>query len=258
MPAGSVNPICTFTNRFTPAGRITLHKITLGGTATTRFQVRPEFGTTRPEREQLATTTTPGEPVEATGDDLAEIPIGQYSIQETIGGTNRWTVAGVQCDGVPVPSIGGRIVIELTDADPEVDCTYINRRVQDVTPPDPEPPPPGPPAPPADTGPQGGIAGAEVASARANLLVTKRVRPRLVRLGGVLRYRIVIVNRGPDPAEAVTVFERSTPVQRRLPIRTSAGSCRRSPPRYCNVGTLQPGARAVVRVRVRTPTWGAS
>lgn len=77
--------MCTFTNRFTPAGRITLHKITLGGTASTRFQVRPEFGETRPEREQLATTTMPGEPVEATGDDLAEIPIGQYSIQETIG-----------------------------------------------------------------------------------------------------------------------------------------------------------------------------
>jgi uncharacterized repeat protein (TIGR01451 family) len=251
-PPAGINPICTFTNRFTPAGRITLRKITLGATASTRFQVRPEFGETRPEREQIATTTQPGEPALATGDKLEEIPIGRYSIQETIGGLNRWEVAGVQCDGVPVPAIAGRIIIELTDANPAKDCTFINRRVSDVVPPDPEPPLPGPTGPPAETGPQGGIAGAEVASARANLVVTKRVRPGRVRLGGVLRYRIVVVNQGPDPAEDVTVFERIASVQRRLPVRTSSGTCRKVPPRSCSLGTLNPGERVVVRVDVRT------
>jgi hypothetical protein len=252
VPPDGVNPICTFTNRFTPAGQITLRKITLGGTASTRFQVRPEFGETRPEREQLAVTTEPGVPADATGDNLSELPIGEYSIQETIGGTSRWEVAAVLCDGVPVPATSGRIIIELTDGDPVRNCVFINQRVPDVVPPDPEPPAPPPPDPPAEVGPQGGIAGAEVASAASNLLITKRVRPRRVRLGGVLRYTITVVNRGPDPAEAVTIAERHTPVQRRLQIRTNDGTCRASPPRYCKLGTLQPGQRAVVRVNVRT------
>jgi hypothetical protein len=255
-PPSGVTPICTFYNRFVPSGAIRLHKITLDGTATTRFQVRPEFGRTRPEREQIATTTTPGEIADAAGDDLDQLPIGEYSIQETIGGTDRWELAGVQCDGVPVPATAGRIVIELTDGNPVRDCTFINRRIPDVVPPDPEPPAPVPPPPPVEVPPQGGIAGAEVASARANLLITKRVRPRRVRLGGMLRYRIVVRNQGPDPAEGVTVYERRTPVRRALPVRSNKGSCRSRPPRYCNLGTLDPGERAVIRVAVRAERVG--
>ena len=53
----SSGTVCTFYNRFTPAGRITLRKITLGGTGTTRFQVRPGVRRARPEHEQVATTT---------------------------------------------------------------------------------------------------------------------------------------------------------------------------------------------------------
>ena len=51
--------------------------------------------TNRPEREQLATTTEAGVPVEAEGDDLSELPIGRYSIEETTSGPDRWDVAGV-------------------------------------------------------------------------------------------------------------------------------------------------------------------
>jgi Domain of unknown function DUF11 len=245
--------VCTFYNRFTPAGRITLRKITLGGTGSTRFQVRPERGETRPEREQLATTTAPGEPVEATGDDLSKLPVNRYSIQETIGGEDRWEVAGVECDGAPVPSTEGRIIVELTDADPAKDCTFVNRRQSDVDPPDPEPPaPPAPaPPPPVETGPQGGIAGAEAASARANLVVTKRALPRRVRLGGVVRAAVTVVNRGPDPAENVTVYEQESRIHRPLSLRTRDGVCRGREPRYCRLGTLQPGERAIVRVTTR-------
>ena len=132
--------VCTFYNRFTPAGRITLRKITLGGTATTRFQVRPLFGESRPEREQIATTTEEGVPVEATGDSLEKLPIGTYSILETIGGPNRWETASVVCDGIPVPSVKGQFELELTNANPERDCTVTNRRT-DIVPPEPPVPP---------------------------------------------------------------------------------------------------------------------
>ena len=132
--------VCTFYNRFTPAGHITLRKITLGGTGTTRFQVRPLFGESRPEREQIATTTEAGVAVKATGDSLDEIPIGTYSILETIGGPNRWETASVVCDGIPVPSVKGQFELELTNANPERDCTVTNRRT-DIIPPEPPVPP---------------------------------------------------------------------------------------------------------------------
>ena len=99
--------VCTFHNRFTPAGKITLRKVTLGGTATTRYQVRPLFGEPRPEREQLATTTEAGVPVTATGDDLDQLPIGAYSIQETIGGpTTGRPPRSSATDGLTRPSRG--------------------------------------------------------------------------------------------------------------------------------------------------------
>ena len=121
--------ICTFTNQFTPAGKITLNKTTLGGTGTTRFQVRPQFGENRPEREQLATTTEPGVPARATGDKLSELPIGRYTIQETTSGPNRWEVGGVSCNGSGGLRDHRPDRDQLTAEEPEVECEFINQRV---------------------------------------------------------------------------------------------------------------------------------
>ncbi len=251
--------VCTFYNRFTPAGHITLRKVTLGGTGTTRFQVRPLFGETRPEREQIATTTAEGVAVTATGDDLDELPIGRYSIQETIGGPNRWEtrVGGLQRPPVPVREghvrdrADGRRALRC-------DCTVANRRT-DVIPPEPPPPPepPGPPQPPAPVGPEGGVAGEGAQSPVAELRVTKRVAPGRVRIGGTVRYLITVTNRGPDPAEQVTLSEPGvSPRSGALPLRPSTGTCRNRPPRFCRFGTLQPGQRVTLRVRVTTARIG--
>ena len=247
--------VCTFTNQFTPAGRITLNKTTLGGTGTTRFQVRPVFGESRPEREQLATTTEPGVPTRATGDKLSELPIGRYTIQETTAGPDRWEVGGVSCDGVAVSAITGLIEIELTAEDPEVECEFINQRVPDVPVPTPEPQPPVPPGPP-EIVPQTTGGGRE-AYGLANLIITKRASPRRVRLGGLIRFTIEVVNRGPDPADNVTILDEGSARPRgRLPLRPEGGTCRRRPPRYCRFGTLAPGERARLRVTIRTQRTG--
>jgi len=247
---------CSFTNRFTPAGAITLRKITLGDTATTRFQVRAGFGSPRPEYEQTATTTAAGDTVTATGDDLVRLPIGTYAIQETIGGDSRWEVAAVACDGRPIPSFGGRIEITLTDADPQRDCTFANRRIEPLTPVVPEPPA-GPTGPPVEVGPEGGIAGQDIAAPVADLAVTKRVRPARVRLGGRLRYLVTVVNRGPDAADDVTLNELGDSARAgALPLRTDDGSCRVRPPRFCRFGTLEPGERATLRVTLRARRTG--
>ena len=242
---------CTFFNRFTPAGKIILRKTTLGGTASTRFQVRPETGDPRPERQQVAVTTEPGEPVLAEGQPLGQLPIGDYSIQETIGGPDRWEVARVTCDGAVVPSVAGRIVISLTDGDPVRDCTFVNRRLGDDPPPDP-PPTPQPPPEPVPPPDEGDVAGETVASPVAELRVTKRVVPRRTRVGGLLRYVVTVVNRGPDPAEAVTIGERyPARAKRAVRLQASKGTCRNRPPRYCRFGTLAPGERVTVRAAIR-------
>ena len=250
--------VCAFNNRFTPAGRITLRKITLGGTGTTRFQVRPEFGDVRPEREQVATTTEEGVAVTATGEDLDELPVGRYSIIETIGGPNRWETAYVACNDRPIPSVTGQFTIALTNAEPALDCTVANKRI-DVIPPEPptRPEPPTPPGPPVEVGPEGGVAGEGAQAPVAELRVTKRVLPRRVRIGGVVRYLITVTNRGPDPAEEVTLSEPGvTPRGGYLELRPSKGTCRRRPPRHCDFGTLRPGERVTLRVRVKTARTG--
>jgi hypothetical protein len=161
------------------------------------------------------------------------------------------------CDGRPVPAVGGRIVIELTDANPAKDCTFANRVIPPVTPPEPPPPPPEPPGPPVEVPPAGGIAGEDVASPVADLVVRKRVRPRRVLVGGVIRYLITVANRGPDPARAVTLSEPGiSPRGGALALRTDDVTCRNRPPRFCRFGTLAPGERATLRVDVRTARTG--
>ena len=197
-------------------------------------------------------------PVEATGDSLDELPIGTYSILETIGGPNRWETASVVCDGIPVPSVKGQFELELTNANPERDCTVTNRRTDIIPPEPPVPPePPTPTQPPVPVGPEGGVAGEGAQSPVAELRVRKRVAPRRVRIGGTVRYLITVTNRGPDPAEQVTLSEPGTsPRSGALPLRPSTGTCRNRPPRFCRFGTLQPGERVTLRVRVKTARTG--
>ena len=212
---------CTFVNQFTPKGRLTIDKITLGGTGATRFQIAPDAD---PQivREQVATTRRVGVPARATGDSTTNIPLGVYSIQESTasaeGARGSWRVGSVICNGVPVPSIAGRVLVVLTETEPALRCVFTNELRDDtVDPPAPEPPV-GPFAPPGPVpgAPTGGVAGALIAP---DVTITKRARPRRVLLGERVRYRIVVYNRGDGVAHGVTVAEPATPTTRDLRLR---------------------------------------
>ena len=254
---GGTGDGCTFVNRFTPGGRITIDKVTLGGTATARFQIDPQFDPDT-EYEQTATTTRPGEAVRAEGESTAHIPIGDYEIRETIAGSEGsrgdWRVNAVVCNGVPVPSIESHIRITLTADQPDQHCEFVNELLRNDPPEPPEPPaPPSEPVPPpapVPGAPEGGVAGASVRP--AELAITKRARPRQVPLGGLVRYRVVVRNRGPATARQVTIGEGVVATRRDLRLRASRGSCREQLPRYCVIGRLAAGERAVIRVTVRT------
>ena len=257
IPAGT-GQICTFTNRFTHAGAIRIFKRTLNAPATTRFQIRPNDDP-EVEYEQLAETTADGPPVLAEGDRTTEIPLGTYAIQETTssvdGRDGLWRVASIVCDQVPVWSEQGRVVIRLTPENPTIRCTFTNELVQPPDPPEPpDPPPPDPPVPPGPVPDpsEGGVAGETAESDPAELRVTKVVSPRRIALGQIATYRVVVRNRGPAAARAVTIVEQTRAAAGViLSARTSQGRCFAQVPRHCSIGRLAAGERAVITVRAR-------
>ena len=126
--------VCTFVNRFIPDGRITIRKVTQGGTATATFYVEPQPQTEPPRRfVQQATTTAPDTPatagpVEPT-DSTRRIPLGTYTIQELapFADNGTWDLTAVVCDGVqPEPAAAGAIQVQLTENHPAVDCTFTD------------------------------------------------------------------------------------------------------------------------------------
>ncbi len=122
--------VCTIVNRFDTPGRITLRKVTYGGTGTAAFVVSP-LGDPSVQRRQRATTTRQGAAVRARGQSLRGLPFGRYVIQESAARSQSagdWSQLAVLCDGRLVPFEQGRVVVRLTREDPAVDCRFLNVR----------------------------------------------------------------------------------------------------------------------------------
>jgi hypothetical protein len=271
---------CLFTNLFTPAGSITLRKRTEGGTGRFGFVIRPLTRAAQASYEQSATTTEPGVPVAATGDDTRSLPLGTYDIVETspTGPGGTWTLESVVCDGVPVGAGQGRARVALTRANPRADCTFINRRSDQPEPPTPEKPTPGEPTPgeptpgeptpgsptpgsptpgsptPGGPTPVAPVEGADDASRpAADLHITKSVSPRVVAPGQRIVYRIVVTNRGPDTARDLVGTEIGLTVRKGVRIRVTHGSCREVRPVRCHLDALAPGQRVVLTAVTTAP-----
>jgi len=256
--------VCTFTNTFTPAGSITLHKSTVGATGTFQFAIRPQFGEVREFIQRATTTSDSAEDRErATGDATDHIPLGVYTIQETTasseGDDGLWRVDSVICDGSPKQSFEGGIRLELTAANPDRDCTWTNQLIKSPNPPEPpQPTPPPTPTPlptpvpqPPVSPPSGAVAGETAVSPPAELRITKVVKPRRITLGHSARWTVTVRNLGPVDARAVTLVERSRVGRANLKLHPSRGRCRGKPPRFCVIGRLKPGQRATVTVTAR-------
>jgi hypothetical protein len=131
---------CTFTNRFTPGGSLTITKTTTGGTGTTDFVVTPvtDDDPAAPPPGDVSTpvliavTTEPGVPVTATqsaGDPLNPLTLGQYAIVEegpddTAAGT--WAPVSISCNGAATDPSSSATIVTLTAADPQVTCAFTN------------------------------------------------------------------------------------------------------------------------------------
>ena len=245
---------CQFVNRFERSGSIVLRKRTVDAVGTVGF-VGFRDADTSFERRLSATTRAPDEPVRATGAKLDDLPLGTYTIVET-GPAGRaggeWSVDSVICNGIPYPSAQGRIEVQLTAAHPQLDCTYSDRFRAIAEPPTVVPPPTT--TTPTPSPPSGGVAGLVRANRpHADLRVTKRVSTPVTTVGRLVRYKIVVVNRGPDVARNISGVEFGPRARDVAGLRISRGRCiLRRRPIVCRVPSLAPGRRVVVDVLVHT------
>ena len=237
---------CVFTNRFVPRGEITLAKITKGATGTAGFEVTSISGTpasylqtATTKREGVAAHAQPRTPADATD----HLELGSYRIYEEspASDSGSWALTEVACNGEIVPFDGGAVVVKLTASRPAVHCVYTDA-YSHKPPPKPPPDPPGPnPSDPS-----------------ADLVITKHASPTFVSPGAVVTYRITVTNRGPDHAEQVEVGDQRLGSANLLSVHSSVGQCSRKPIPQCSLGTLNPGAKVHITVRMRvTPRSGS-
>ena len=260
IPAGGA-VACTYINAFVPKGSIALAKITEGGTGTASFLIFPAHGAGAQYRES-ATTTTPAVAATAAPDTATDatdhLPLGAYWIveQSPAGGpAGGWTLTTANCGGVLVPFAQGAVEVKLTPAHPSLRCVYTD--TLSATPPAP-PPPVNPPLvapPPAPVFP---LVPGLPAYQLSDLVVTKQASASIVTQGEVVAYRITVKNLGPSPAQHVVLADQPLGHAPFVAVHTSAGHCkarlRTAVPITCGLGTLQPGGKVTVTVRLRIET----
>jgi hypothetical protein len=258
--AAGTGATCTLTNEFTPAGAITLRKITEGARGAAGFVVSSVADPTI-EREQRAQTSAPGVAGEvvATGDALVGLPLGRYVIQETgdaYVGTNEWMLKSVVCDGVAIPSAMGHVEVELTVANPRLDCAFSNALAPPLVPLTPLEPaitPANPLVPPTPSYTPSGPGSPTVPITRlgksqprmgpiADVAIRVRATPRILDRGAAVAYAATARNNGPYAARNVTVVLQIPRAARPTRLIPSRGSCALKRGLFtCTLGTLMPG-----------------
>jgi uncharacterized repeat protein (TIGR01451 family) len=86
-----------------------------------------------------------------------------------------------------------------------------------------------------------------------DLSISKTVDARRIRLGQALTYTVVVTNSGSTAASDVVVTDTLGVPARNVSIRTSAGTCRGTVSFVCRLGTIAPGQKATITVKL-TPT----
>jgi uncharacterized repeat protein (TIGR01451 family) len=225
--------LCTFTNRLTHPGRLSIRKETVGNTGTALFQVTTPADPTL-ELHQSAKVKKAGAAVPARGDSTRHLPFGTYVIQESAAGEidrGHWSLIEVICDGRAVPFEQGRAVVRLTERDPTASCKFVNRFTKG-----PVPPPPGPEPQPGE---------------EAELVIDKE----LIRSSGgptpTEVFRITISNPFQVAAANVVVTDQPGPGLAVLSAKPSQGECFQATEYACALGTIPAGGKATVIVTAR-------
>ncbi len=265
IPAGT-GAACTFTNRFVHTGRIGVNKVTSGGTGDRALPDR-RAASSGASYQQVAAVRRPVRPLRATGDDTTKLPLGEYSIIESgqrITPRGHWTLDGVLCDGRPQAVAQGRRRDPAHGSRPHEglhvpghrSTAARNRRTRTPGRPRPRRPTPGPnPTPVPTPSPEEANA---ASGPNADLVVTKRVSPRVAQPGEPVTYTVKVTNQGPDIAYDVVVTEVQAPGSQSLDISTSQGTCTGERPAHCAIGKLEVGESATITVKTTARASGTN
>ena len=253
--------VCTFYNRFIPAGSISISKISEGATGTFNFLTSLRNADAGAQYHQSATTKAQGVAAQATPDTPLDstdhLKLSRYLIAEQLPLAHpgdAWAVASVYCNGVAQPFTSGVVEVHLTRREPDVHCTYVDTFTPKPTPP-PEPPPPTPvpPNPPQPPKPPAPPPEPDVNPiyTNADLSITKHALSRSTTVGQAVTYRVVVRNHGPAAAQQVYVAEQTRVIPATIvSIHTTKGTCKFSPRPTCSLGNLKKGERVVITARV--------
>lgn len=253
--APNQSTVCTFLNTFTPRGSITIDKTTLGGTGDVKFLIErhSDIGT---QYLQTANVTSEGVPTQAKPDTDADstdhLDLGAYTITEQeppSDPTSAWSLDSVECDGTVEPFAEGSVEVQLTAAHPHLRCSFTNSYAKESTPPNPTVPTPPEPIDPS-------IPGTHPVS---DLSVTKVASAAAVAQGNNVTYTITVKNRGPDPAEQVSLTDSPSKAPVVVSIRNpTGGACTVDGTIVCSLGTLKAGESVALTVVLNTDSWSGS
>ena len=271
--------VCTFTNTFTPLGRIEVREVTRGGVATAGYSIAPRLNPdgSRPlavRYRKIARTTAQNRPAPAVGQVTTGIAYGLYSISQTqpsSSAAGTWALESVSCGGKFVPFAQGIALVRINTQRPRVTCTFTNvltRRGAGVNPLTPTlppiptpttPPPPGTTAPPGvvipPTSPPGQTPGVP-GGPTANLVVTKHADRTTAKVGDVITYTITVRNTGKVDAPNVMIVDAAAGKPLLSSAHPSQGSCGDQLPLACQLGTIRAGHSATVRVHLEATQVG--
>jgi len=234
--AASHGAVCTFTNRLTYEGRLTITKEAIGNTGSAAFQVTsPQLP--EQQRKQIAVVRKEKTKVLAKGESTSDLPFGTYVIQESAApGTSRagWALIEVDCDGKAIPFEQGRAVVRLTHSDPHKHCRFVDRYSRSPSPPGPEPGP----------GPQPGE-DAEITVAKTLVSTGSGPTPTSV-------YRIEVRNLSGATASNVVVTDQPGPGLVIVAAEPSAGgTCMRTDLYVCTFASIPAHGEATVMVTAK-------
>jgi uncharacterized repeat protein (TIGR01451 family) len=271
--------VCTFTNTFTPLGRVEVREVTRGGLATAGYSISPRLNpdgsrAAPVQYDKLARTTAQNQPAPAVGQVTTGISYGLYLIQQTqphSSASGTWLLESVSCGGKLVPFAQGMALVRINAQRPRTTCTFTNvlsRNLSVARPIIPTVPPiltPTTPPAPGTTAPPGvvipptspprqtpGVPGGPT----ANLAVTKHADRTTAKVGDVVTYVITVRNTGKVDAPNAMVVDAPTGKPNLSSSHPSQGSCGYRLPLVCQLGTINAGHTATVLVRLQVTRVG--
>jgi uncharacterized repeat protein (TIGR01451 family) len=273
--------VCTFTNTFTPLGRVEVREVTRGGLATAGYSISPRLNpdgsrAAPVQYDKIAKTTAQNTPAPAVGQVTTGISYGLYVIQQTqphSSASGTWLLESVSCGGKLVPFAQGITLVRISASRPRVVCTFTNVLSRNLgvvnpllptvppIPPPTTPPAPGTTAPPGvvipPTSPPGQTPGVP-GGPTANLAVAKHVDRTTAMVGDVVAYVITVRNTGKVDAPNVMVLDAPTGKPNLSSSHPSQGSCGYRLPLVCQLGTIKAGHTATVLVRLQVTQVGTA